>query len=34
MWIVGERSILAATRVSSFERPLVYTDHRMSSVAG
>lgn len=31
VWIVGERSVLAATRVSSFERRLVYTDHRMIS---
>lgn len=31
MWIVGERSVLAATRISSFERSIVYTDHRMKS---
>jgi hypothetical protein len=32
MWIVGGRSVLAATRVSSIERPLVYTDFRMAPV--
>jgi len=33
MWIVGERSVLAATRISSFERPIVDTDFRMRSAA-
>ncbi len=31
LWVVGARSVLAGTRMSSFERPLVYTDHRMGS---
>jgi hypothetical protein len=31
LWVVGARTVLAATRISSFERPLVYTDHRMGS---
>jgi hypothetical protein len=31
LWIVGDRSVLAATRISSFERPIVFTDHRMGS---
>jgi hypothetical protein len=31
MWIVGARSVLAATRISSFERPIVFTDFRMRS---
>jgi type IV secretory pathway VirB4 component len=31
MWIVGDRSVLAATRISSFERPIVDTDFRMRS---
>ncbi len=31
LWIVGDRSVLVATRISSFERRLVYTDHRLAS---
>jgi type IV secretory pathway VirB4 component len=31
LWIVGDRSVLAATRISSYERPIVYTDFRMTS---